>query len=259
MKSLKDFLFNSSFFDGHVNDIGEASISDPDEGRIHFAHTHMHHPTAGLEKKFDEFFKGGYKGCVCCIGDTPSQLERIMSSHKDKFSAIGEVKVFKRYIDRTEGSIIRTAKDFSVIEKALEYGLPIFFHFDITEETAEESEIGRMKSIIHDHPDVKFVWCHCGMNELDSEDFAHQYIRDAMKECPNLYCGISWAALRYYCHPRKLAQLDTDRIIIGSDMSRIADKVDTPYNNHYLKQTAELLFHRLPCSTYNIKRLMQKQ
>jgi predicted TIM-barrel fold metal-dependent hydrolase len=73
----------------------------------------------------------------------------------------------------------------------------------------------------------KVVLCHCGINDLDNQDFAFKNAIELQHKYNNLWFEISWKAYDYIgTNNRKIAQLDTDRIVLGTDLTKYISETD---------------------------------
>lgn len=272
METLYQFLSKAipdqfrTVIDCHRHDIGWDGHSD-----FHGIHLvdnpiRLNRPLApDFERFVTKENPKGIKGWVAAIGKDVEETKEIIKTHSYRIDAIGELKIFKHYVDRHKPGKVEVKTYYD--DKILDDIIPlcgriqvVLFHCDIINDIKCEKAIEGILNVVTCNPKIRFVWCHCGMNELDNKRYAHERIRKAMTAHPNLWTDISWEALPFYdAHPRLLAQLDTDRVLLGTDTNSSGDREGAGLNNDRLLRLFDNLSKVLLNNAMNLKNLFKEK
>lgn len=156
--------------------------------------------------------------------------DEIQDSLKDtSFKGIGEINVKKTYTDFNNN--IKTWKGFNILDKVLKDPRPLYIHWDL-----ESEDVSQLESILKKYPNRKFNLCHLGYNHILGNEYAIDLFKCLQKRNPNLWGDISWDTLDLIMNmPDHLNGLDMNRILVGSDLCRLAPD-DNPYDDGILEK-----------------------
>lgn len=157
-------------------------------------------------------------------------LDEIDHALKDtNFKGIGEINVKKTYTDSNND--IKTWEGFHILNIVLKDTRPLYIHWDL-----ESEDASKLESILKKYPDRKFNLCHLGYNHILDNEYAIDLFKGLQKRNPNLWGDISWDTLDLIMNTTDhLNGLDMDRILVGSDLCRLAPD-DNPYDDGILEK-----------------------
>ena len=222
MIELKDYIFaRLNRVDCHVLFEGKNKLEEGypvfAEDSILFVDNDIKNANEPLTSYFDKISDNLELGCkyhIAYIGKDLEETKALVKRHTPEF--IGEVKCFKHYTD-SEG-VERTHEDFSVAMCEDFRDIAMFIHLDLI----DERSVNFLKQILEMNPDRPVILCHCGMNSLDDREKAFKYAVDLQHKYDNLWLEISWSWAWDYIGTdhRKMSLIDTDRLLLGTDLSK---------------------------------------
>lgn len=162
MITLKDFLFNNSI-DCHYHGFGRDGIKLSSKPCIYYINNDIKYCDENLYPYFEKFLKDNNPKYLGIIGKDITETKRLLKDFSGDL--IGEVKVYKKYVD-SKGKL-REYNNIEFLKElcTLDNNLPIILHYDLTWDNYKD-----LQNIIEKYPSRKFVLCHCGMNELFNKD-----------------------------------------------------------------------------------------
>lgn len=170
-------------------------------------------------KYYDDFINNHYNNDNMILLATSPSEDEMISIHKKYQNVIrgfGEVKCYKEWKGENL-NLDRLSKYWRLCKYAGENNLPIYIHFSLY----SQSEVDRFIKLLNKFPNTIFVLCHCGMDEETDNDFCYHSVLKLMNEHQNLWVDATWQGLNYFINnPLKLINMNRDKIILGTDMSR---------------------------------------
>lgn len=221
---------DKTIIDCHVHSFGRGEYYTypqeyPINGCICMVENPLKYPERPLIDDFKIYISEGEvtdRKKLLCVGKDAVETAQIYNIYKNKISGWGEIKCYKRCKD-SKGNILKRY-DTSILQSILDMSeskLPIFIHWDLDGERDEE-----LYNIIKDHPAMKFVLCHCGINNLNNPEKSFQTAVRYQSSLPNLWLSISWDALGFFINKNnevkydKLSLLpDPYRVLVGTDFN----------------------------------------
>lgn len=255
MRDLKDFLFGcATRSDSHANLFGNNVLKDYPaidiDSSIAMINSDIKHKDKSLFEYFESYCKLNKKGPIAANGRDIEEICKVVKSYPDRAKCIGEIKCYKHYIGHTSGE--QTYDDFKlafdISANPLTKDLPIFVHIDLANNSAAEG----LDTLLKCNNKRKVVLCHMGINALDSHTEAFKRAIDLQHKYQNLWFELSWHAFKFIdVDARKLFQVDTDRLILGTDLTAYDSKSDIDRTIGYFDYWNQRLNNRT-----NIKRLL---
>jgi hypothetical protein len=247
MKSLYSILTQDTFIDCHANIIGDyaPSIQYP-YGSILMIENGLINSDTSFEKFYDKLEK--YKNDYIISANGKNVDEILSIVNKGYNTIIGEIKTYKCYFDQQDE--LNLYEDYSIsLDKTLADTLiPIMVHCDLS----NMHGVKVLEEILKINTKRKVVLCHSGINDVKVDkniifnraiEFQHKY--------NNLWLEISWKPCIDFFDDRKLSLIDTDRLLIGSDITiydenqknEIYDSIKKLSRNINLKRNIENLIN----------------
>lgn len=123
-------------------------------------------------------------------------IERIMTWYPGVFVGIGEILTrhddLSRLTSDEQSRANHPALD-PVYTYAADHDLPIWIHSNIGTVNNPNPIYGEeIKEVLDNHPDTRIVWCHAGYSRNLNITGHPEYIRDMLKQYPNLWVDLSW-------------------------------------------------------------------
>lgn len=173
---------------------------------------------------YEDFINNHYtdKITLLAVSTSASNMIEIHKKWPKIIKGFGEVKCYNHFDDVDNDvyydlKLDRLSKYWELGKYADKNSLPIYIHYSLY----NEDNVEKFSNFISRYPNATFVLCHCGMDKETDNDFCYHNVMKLMKEHHNLWVDASWEALDYFSNnPFKLTNMDRDRIIFGSDMSR---------------------------------------
>lgn len=173
---------------------------------------------------YENFINNDYKDSVTLLAAStdPNNMIEIHKKWPGIIKGFGELKCYKDFTNPENGEYFdlkldRLSKYWDLGKYADENKLPIFIHYSLYDDTNVE----RLSNFIKRYPNAKIVLCHCGMDKATDNDFCYHSVMKLMNEHANLWVDATWEALDYFCNnPFKLTNMNRDKVILGTDMSR---------------------------------------
>ena len=222
MIELKDYIFaRLNRVDCHVLFEGKNKLEEGypafAEDSILFVDNDIKNKNESLIPYFDKISDNLELGCkyhIAYIGKDLEETKWLVKHRAVEF--LGEVKCFKHYTD-SEG-VERTHEDFSIAMCEDFRDIAMFIHLDLI----DERSVHFLKQILEMNPDRPVILCHCGMNSLDDREKAFKYAVDLQHKYNNLWLEISWSWAWDYISTdhSKMSLIDTDRLLLGTDLSK---------------------------------------
>lgn len=223
MRDIKDFLFGCvTRSDSHANLFGNNILKDypaiDTDSSIAMINSDIKHKDKSLFEYFETYCKLHKNGPVAANGKDIEEICKVIKAYPKRTLCIGEIKCYKHYIGHTSGE--QTYDDFKlafdISANPLTKDLPLFVHIDLVNDNAVEG----LESLLKCNDKRKVVLCHIGINGLDNPDDAFKRAVDLQHKYQNLWFELSWHALKYIDKDsRKLFQVDTDRLVLGTDLT----------------------------------------
>lgn len=247
MKDLKEYIFGSlNRIDCHVNLLGKNTLQKYpsfNKDSILFVNNDINNFDEKLSPYFEQMMSNEkyalsiFTNYVAVVGNNLNETIELNEKYKPRL--LGEVKCFKRYNEsKCNKGIFYENYDIAHCEELK--NIPMFVHFDLVYDDT------RFKEILEFNPKRPIVLCHCGMNNIDDKQYAFENALELQHKYPNLWIEISWAAWDYFGKDsQKLAQLNTDKLLLGTDFT-VFDSVQK------VKQ-------RIDCLNYWTSKLNMKQ
>jgi Tat protein secretion system quality control protein TatD with DNase activity len=225
MISIKDYIFNNTeYCDSHANLLGQAVYdkypSINPNNSIVMCNVLLEDNVSFLPY-FDKFVPENKQYIYSANGKDLDELKSVINKYEKHIRCIGEIKCYKHCIDHTNKEL--ECEDFSIVTNLEFTKLPVFVHCDLSNERV----VSMFEEVIKSNANKKVVLCHCGINDLDNKDFAFKNAIELQHKYNNLWFEISWKAYDYIgTDNRKMAQLDTDRIVLGTDLTKYISETD---------------------------------
>lgn len=266
MKNLYDTIIANDTIDGHIHlfdhsGVIDSSLIDTSKRCVCFADISFRYIDKykgdGMIDIYDEFINKFYDSSqhiLLATGENAKDIIAVYERYPDKIKGFGELKCYGEYI---HGKLPYGNLDWirPVLEYNKDLGLPVYIHYNL-------KDLNKVVDLAYLLKEYNFpiVLCHCGMYDGCDHDLIHETIIDLMNSYDNLYVDISYTASEFYVkHINKLLELDSSKVIIGTDINPVIGRViDDP-----IEHTDELYdkFNRLNNLgnfNYNIKKLFIK-
>ena len=173
---------------------------------------------------YENFINNDYKDSVTllAVSTNPNNMIEIHKKWPKIIKGFGELKCYKDFTNPENGEYFdlkldRLSKYWDLGKYADENKLPIFIHYSLY----DDKNVEKLGNFIKRYPNAKIVLCHCGIDKETDKDFCYHSVMKLMNEHVNLWVDATWEALDYFCNnPFKLTNMNRDRVILGTDMSR---------------------------------------
>ena len=224
MKDLKEFLFGNLYrSDCHANLFGRNTMAKYPpinvETSIAMINNDIEYKDESLFKYFETYCKDHLKGAVAANGKDIDEIKKVIEISHQQFVCIGEIKGHKHYINQQKEE--KQYDNAELAAQACELNLPVFLHWDL------DGACDDVLETIIKNTTSKIVLCHCGMNDIDDKEAAFKKAVELQHKYSNLWIEISWVAYSYIERDnRKLSQIDTDRLLLGTDLTNFDSKED---------------------------------
>jgi Tat protein secretion system quality control protein TatD with DNase activity len=228
MISIRDFVFNNlKLSDSHINLFGDSIYSDYSDfdilNSIVMCNISLDEENKSVLKTFDLFLSKdeNKQYIISANGKDIDEIKTIIEKYKNQIKCIGEIKCYKHCIN-SKGEELES-EDFSIPMNLDFTDLPVFIHCDLINDRI----VNTFEQVLKKNLNKKVVLCHCGINDLDNQEKSFKYAVDLQHKYNNLWFEISWKAYDYInTDNRKLSQLDTDRIVLGTDLTIYDENVE---------------------------------
>lgn len=186
----------------------------------------------------------------------PNDIKELYNKYRKDIKGIGELKCYDMYkdkkLDLKKHKWIRECLSFANQEK-----LPVYIHYTLIGDKYKKS----FENLLKSYPDTNIVLCHCGMDDTcskEEQDNIYRYVVALMKQYSNLWVDVTYTAAKYFKYiPTQLYNLDTSRVILGTDIN---PALITKYPKTYQNKLDEIydtfnLLGKYVDSDRNIKKL----
>lgn len=266
MKSLYDTIIANDTIDGHIHlfdhsGVIDSSLIDTSKRCVCFADISFryidNYKGDGMIAIYDEFINKCYDPShhiLLATGENAKDIIAIYERYPDKIKGFGELKCYSEYM---HGKL--PYGNLNWIRPVLDYnkdlGLPVYIHYNLN----GKDRINKFENLLKKYS-FPIVLCHCGMYDDCDYNLIHETIIDLMNSYDNLYVDISYAASDFYVkHINKLLELNSSKVIIGTDVNpAIGRVIDNPteHTNELYDKFNRL--NKLGNFNYNIKKLFIK-
>lgn len=248
MKTLYDSILAADKIDGHIhlfdhNGIIDNSLIDTSFRCVCFADISFKYINNYKDKKmielYDDFIKNQYdssKHILLATGENADDIISIYKKYPNIIKGFGELKCYNEYI---HGKLPYGNLDWilPLLDFNKSIGLPVYIHYNLE----NNKNIKIFLDLLNKYK-FPIVLCHCGMYKECNYNFIHKTMLQLTNEYNNLYLDISYYASEYYLNNiNKLLKLNSNKIIIGTDINAVIGRIKNEpikyvsklYNNFY--------------------------
>lgn len=217
MTDLKEYI-NLPQWDAHVHLIGNDPKYRIAKKCIEYVNWLPYDRKRSLYKMIKDIPQNQWN-VIALNGSDPKEMRQ--AAKDENFPLIGEININKTYKD--ENRETKKLEDFEIYDVIKNDPRPIVVHFDL--ETEQDCE--KLEEMAKRRKTKKILLSHMGGNYfLQNKEQIFKWMPILMERNPNLWTDISWSTLSWVEeHPDILKEIDTGRVLIGSDLCRDSDKM----------------------------------
>lgn len=241
MKTLYDIIQSNnvepvnSNIDGHIHLFDHTGyiskeLIEPDNKCVCFADIAFRYldqyEHGEIIKYYDSFIQNHLnptKHILLATGITANEIINIHKKYPQYIKGFGELKCYERW---KEGNL--PFGNLNWIKPVLEYNksfnLPVYIHYNLD----SPHKRAEFENLLVNYSSMPIVLCHSGLvNDNKTNEHIFQYVKELLLKYDNLWIDISEEKAYdfYFNNIEKLYQLNTNKVICGSDINPIVSDV----------------------------------
>lgn len=234
MKSLNKYLDieNKKIWDGHIHLFDHSgfinkSLIKTKQKCVCFADIAFRYidkyKKGEMISYYDNFIQNHLdpsKHILLATGISSEEIISIYKKYPQYIKGFGELKCYSKW----QGGRLPYG-NLKWVEPLMEFNrglkLPVYIHFNLDTKSHRE----KFQAFVNNYKEIPIVLCHCGMvDDREMNDHIFTFVKQLMSMYDNLYVDLSTFKTRDYflSNPNKIFQLNTNNVIIGTDINPIA-------------------------------------